>query len=330
METVLNIKGLSEPIIRFRNDNKHLETTLEEFFLGHTNKSSIHNHTIENLFLYYGLDKYLSKNRVIFYPNAIWIVTNLKHKFFVYDDSSFISKLNIESIKQSGLENKFLFYSSNIQEVDKDIYLLSKCKESNYVLDEIFNEQTYFSKYSNKGNKYIKKKIYNRIQYPFNFLSKNSDKFKVEDITEQHLEIVESLHSQWAQHKLDDPKTFKMMFYPNRYNRCVYFMFGHPLLQREDFFCKLFYWEGRPIAVRQILVKEIEGRKYSFDIGFFSLFWEVPSQLVLFINAWCLKELQNLGVVKHNTGMLMDKYLTVSKDHFPSHPVITYKYNIKK
>lgn len=322
----MNTVGLSQSIIDFREDNKHLEVTLEEFFESHTNVYSIHNHTLENLFLYFDLDKHLDKDRVIFYKNALWIVDNRKHKFFIFDHGNFLCILNTSKIED---KKKFIFYSSVYQSHFKERFVESKLKEGVYDLPKVFDENTYFEKYKGRTQGEIRKKIYNRLKYPFNYLEKQKERFQVVDMTEDLIPMMETLHKSWVDYKMNDPKTFKMMFSSNRYNRCIKLMFNHPFLKREDFFCKVFYWDNTPVAIRQCLIKEIDGQKVSFDIGFFSLFWEVPSQLILFINCWCLRELKNLGVVEHDTGMLMDKNLTVAKDHFPSTHRVTYKYNLK-
>lgn len=322
---IINTNKLPTKIIELVNSNQHLEVELEDFFLNQTNLYKIHNHTIENLFLYFDLDKHLQKNRVVFYKHAILILDNRKHKFFIYDDSKFLSQYNFESITED-LKKKFIFYSSSVQVFSDSKFISSKLKEAVYNLDEVFSEETYFRKYEGRKHSEIKKKIYNRIKYPFNFLENNKSKFRVEDITEQHLEEMEKLHFDWVEFKLADPKTFKMMFSSARYNRTIRLMFNHLLMNRQDFFAKAFYWEDKLIAVRQCLVKDIT----SYDIAFFSRFWEVPSNLILYINSWCLKELKdNYKIQEHNCGMVLDKYLTLSKNHFPSQSRITYKYNLK-
>lgn len=324
-----NLTNIPQSILNFREANRHLECTLEEFFESHSNTYAIHNHTLENLFLYFNLDYFLEKDRVVFYKNAVWLVDNRKYKFFIFDHGNFLCVLNTSPITDE-LKKKFIFYSSVWQGHVKQRFVESKLKEGSYDLTKVFDEEIYLEKYKDRSRSEAKKKVYNKLKYPFNFLEKNSDKFKVVEMSGDLVTMMEGIHKQWVDFKMSDPKVFKMMFSSNRYNRCVKLMFNHSFLKREDFFCKMFFWEGKPIGVRQCLVKEIDGERVSFDIGWFNLFWQVPSQLIFFINAWCLRELKDVyGVTKHRTGMLLDKHLSMSKDHFISEHIITYKYNLK-
>lgn len=323
---MINVENVPEEIVQFINDNKELECTMEDFFLvdtvaGHSNNHGIHNHTIENLFLYFRLDYHFEKNRVIFYPGTVFIVDNRKHKFFI-SDIELLSHLNFDSIPPE-LHKKFIFYSA-VEQLPSLQFEKSKLKEYVYNLEDIFNPETYKKKYEGEPGKKIRKKIYQRLIYPFNFLSNND--FTCRDVESTDMELIEELHKKWVDYKLNDPKVFKMMFSSSRYNRCINMMFDHAWLDRDDFYCRIFYWEGKPIAVRQILIKD----NTSYDIGFFSLFWEVPSNLILYINAYVLKELRDIGVEEHNCGMEMDKHLKMSKGHYPGFERITYKYNFKK
>lgn len=318
---------VSKEFVELVENNSKLAITYEEFYNLYTNKDYIHNHTIGNLFLYFDLEKHLNKNRVFFYPGAVLIIDNRKHKLFVFDNDIFLLHFDFSSITDE-VKKKIIIYSSVIQNSYKELgFVESKLKESVYNLQEVFSEETYYEKYRTRTVKEIKKKIYNKIKYPFLFLEKNSDKFRVENLDVSKLDEVDLLHKDWVDFKLNDPKTFKMMFSSNRYNRCVRMMFESKFLHRIEFYAKCFYWEDKLIAVRQCLLTN-DGRSY--DIGFFSRFWEVPSNLIFYINSFCLKDLHdNYSVQYHNTGMVLDKNLTMSKAHFPNTDKITYKYNFK-
>jgi hypothetical protein len=48
----------------------------------------------------------------------------------------------------------------------------------------------------------------------------------------------------------------------------------------------------------------------SYDISFFSIFFDCPSNLILYINAFCLNELkEKYGIKTHNCGMELNKLL---------------------
>ena len=319
----MDLKDVPQYVIDFIESNSNLECSLEEFFSLHSNTNHVHNATIQNLFLYFDFLKHLEKDRVVFYPHAVLIVDNRKYKFFIFDDFLFLYGLKTNIPTE--FKKKFIFYSSTQQENFKSVFVESKQKEAVYSLEKVFDEQTFYEKYKDRKQSEIKKKIYNRLLYPFKYLESHKEQFKVEDVNESHLEMMEEVHREWSDFKLADPKVFKMMFSSGRYNRTIKAMFNHPFMDREDFFCKVFYWDGLPIAFRQVLVIG----EYSYDIGFFSLFWKVPSNLILYINSWCLKELKDkYGVKYHNTGMLLDKNLERSKNHFPNDIKLFYKYNL--
>ena len=218
-----------------------------------------------------------------------------------------------------------IFYSS-LQLVEyKDLLVESKIKEAVYDLEQVFSEQTYYDKYPGKSRKEVKKKIYNRIVYPFRFLEKLN--LRVVDISSSHLEDIDSLHREWCTVKLDNPNTFKMMFSSNRYNRCINDAVNQRIPTNPNWFKKAFYLEDRLVAVRLCLLVD----RTSYDIAFFSRFWDSPSNITNYLNTWCLNSLRvDYGILYHNCGAELDKHLKRFKQHFPSEDRITYKYNFKK
>lgn len=302
--------------------------TEEMFFNAYVNETHLHNHTLENFFLYMNLSEHLKKKRVFFYPEGLFICDNRKYKWWLNAANThfLFDSVDIFSILLPFIKKKTIFYSPLLQQGEiKEFFEVSTYKEAIYNLNEIFLPETYYKKYEGRSRGEIKKKIYNRVVYPFLYLSKHD--FKAVELTEDTLPEMEAIHAEWCAYKLAQDKTFKIMFSTNRYNRAVREMYsGNSFTERSKFYCKLFYWEGKPFAVRQCLLLG----DTSYDIGFFSLFWTVPSQLLLYLNAFCLKELQALGVVYHYTGMVMDKYLEASKNHFPAATIVGYKYKFKK
>lgn len=313
-----------EAINMFIQDNTSCILNFDEFLKQITNNKNIHNHTVENLFLYFDLLKAMNDKKVIFFKKALLFLNARKYKLFVFDEENILVKMNFDSInKCEDLKSRFLIYSST-QLKEKELFTESKYKECVYNLADIFNEKTYEEKYKDLSSKKIKKKIYNRIKYPFAYL--NTDKFKHSEITNENLNEVNEIHSKWVKHKLADERTFQIMFSSKRYMFCVNEVMTNEYLKNKTFYKKIFYWEDKPIAVRLCLID----KNKSFDIAFFSLFFECPSNLILYINAFCLKDLKdNYNVETHNCGMELNKLLKTSKEHFPSTHLIGYKYNFK-
>lgn len=319
---MIDTTNIPQPIADFVTQHSEKQISIEEFLKTHKNINSIHNHTWQNLFLYFDLEKHLKKNRVVFYPGVVFILDNRKHKFFIFDQPTFLKDFDFTMIP-TDLYKKVIFYSSTEQE-EPGIFLKSKLKEFVYDLDKVFDEQTYYEKYRDRTPKEIKKKIYNKIIYPFKWLSKPEFEFRVEDVTQDHIPAIEELHKKWCDAKIADPRTFLMMFSSNRYQRCIKMMYESSYLKRDQFFAKAFYLNNELMAIRQCA---LVGDR-SFDIGFFGNFWSSPSQFLLYLNAYCLASLNgDYKVAKHNTGMVMSGSLEKSKNHFPGESLITYKYN---
>ena len=311
-----------ETINRFLEVHKSRECSYSDFVQYYLNDSKLHNHTLENLFLYFSLEDHLRKGRVHFYYSVIFINDNRRYKWFINSVDLDIDKVFDFSILSEDIKKKMIFYSSS--ELISDFLIKSKFKETVYNLVNIFDIQIYFDKYKNKKVSEIKKKFYNRVKYPFIYLSRLN--FVSRDIDEKMLDEIEQLHKDWCTYKLEDPKTFKMMFSSNRYYRCLEQSFTSEYLKYSTWYRKAFYLDGKLIAVRQCLIQG----DTSYDIGFFSRFWDTPSNIVNYINTWCMYDLLHLGVRFHNCGAEMDKNLGMFKSHFPNFYRYGYKYNFKK
>lgn len=312
-----------ETIKQFIETYKDFEYTYSEFVNSYKNTRSLHNHTLENLFLYFSLEDHIKKGRVHFYPSMVFINDNRRYKWFINSEEiEEIEELFDFSVFSEPVRKKMSFYSSS--EISKTL-IKTKFKETSYSLTELFDSKTYEEKYQGKPSPYIKKKIYNKIVYPFKYLSKPELKFTVSDLTVEDLEKINRLHEDWCQFKLNDPKVFKMMFSSNRYYRCIVQSFTSTYLSDSNWYRKGFYLDGELVAVRQCLLKD----EVSYDIGFFSRFWEIPSNLVNYINIYCMKELLERGITTHNCGNELDKNLRMFKEHFPSKIKLGYKYNFK-
>lgn len=307
----------------FLEKHKEFEIDFDTFFGLFVNSFDLHNHTFENLVLYFSLEKHMAKGRVHFYPGIVFFNDRRRYKWFISCIVDSIDKLFDFSCLSSKVKKKMSFYSAF--EFKETELIKSKFKETVYNLEAVFNEQTYFEKYRDLKRSDIKKKIYNKINYPFSYLARPELQFRVEDITEDLLPEIEDLHKRWCEHKLADPKTFQMMFSSNRYYRCIEESFNSPLLKESKWYLKAFYLGQILVAVRQCLLKG----DTSYDIGYFSRFWDCPSNLINYINTYCLLSLQQLGVKWHSCGNEMDKNLKRFKEHYPFEERFGWKYNFK-
>lgn len=315
----------NEALSVFLNDNHQKEVSFDVFKKNYTNTRNVHNHTIENLFLYFDLKKNMQSKKIVFYAKSVLFINARRHKLFVYDDSDILKYLNFDAIEKcDALKSKFLIYSS-VELNDKQSFSETKYKECVYDLNAIFDSKTYEEKYAGCSMKKIKKKIYNRIKYPFVYL--DTEKFSYALISKENVSDVDLIHAKWVKHKLEDEKTFQIMFSAKRYMFCVNEVLNDENLKDSKFYKRVFYWENKPVAARLCLLKDNQ----SYDLAFFSTFFECPSNLILYINAFCLFELkEQFNITNHNCGMELNKLLKTSKEHFPSTHLIGYKYNFKK
>lgn len=307
----------------FLEAHKPLECDYDEFRLNYINSLNLHNHTLENLFLYFSLENHIKKGRVHFYYSAVFINDRRRFKWFINDVPDFCDIFDLSLIPDE-VKNKTSFYSST--EIRDKRLVKTKFKETVYHLPQIFDTKTYEEKYKNEKRSVIRKKIYNRIEYPFKYLQRPELNFEVQDITETLLPKIETLHKDWCDYKLNDPKTFKMMFSSNRYYRCLQQSFISNHLNQSNWYRRAFFLNGELIAVRQCLIQN----DTSYDIGFFGRFWGIPSNMMNYINTLCMSELLERGVIYHNCGNEMDKNLKRFKEHYPTIERFGYKYNFVK
>lgn len=313
-----------QTVENFLEVHKPLESDYSTFKENYINQNRLHNHTLENLFLYFSLEDHIKKGRTHFYYSMVFINDRRRFKWFINQSDLDIDHIFDFSLLPIEVKNKMSFYSDS--ELISEQLVKSKFKETVYDLEKVFDPNTYREKYKSESGLVIRKKIYNRIEYPFKYLLRPELEFRVVEITPILLSSIEQLHKDWCEYKLADPKTFKMMFSSNRYYRCLVQSFTSEFLNKSNWYRKAFYLGDKLVAVRQCLIQD----DTSYDIGFFSRFWDAPSNIVNYINTYCMKDLQNLGVKYHNCGAEMDKNLGVFKNHFPNEPRYGFKYNFKK
>lgn len=308
---------------QFLSYHKEFEISFDDFRNNFSNPRCLHNHTFENLVLYFSLEEHMKKGRIHFYPGIVFFNDRRRYKWFSYFEDFEISRLFTLSIFSEAVRKKMSFYSAF--ELNSSFLVKTKFKETVYSLDKLFDFKTWEFCYPGVKRSDIKKKFYNRILYPVTFLSRSELNFQVKTITEDLLSEIEILHKDWCEYKLNDPKTFKMMFSTNRYLRCLQQSFYSSLLKDSKWYRRAFYLDDKLVAVRQCLIVG----QTSYDIGYFSRFWECPSNLINYINTFCMAELQGIGVKYHNTGNEMDKNLACFKKHFPHEERFGFKYNFK-
>lgn len=309
---------------KFLEAHKSLESDFASFRENYINTKGLHNHTLENLFLYFSLEEHIIKSRTHFYHSLVFINDKRRFKWFINQDQLNIDRIFDFSLLPIEVKNKMSFYSDS--ELITDQLIKSKFKETVYDLNKVFNPDTYREKYKNEKGSVIRKKIYNRLIYPFIYLDRTELKFFVKDISQDDLPVISQLHNDWCEYKLADPKTFKMMFSSNRYYRCLVQSFTSEFLNKSNWYRRAFYLGHKLIAVRQCLVQG----NTSYDIGFFSRFWDAPSNIMNYINTYCMAELRARGVEFHNCGNELNSTLKKFKEHFPSEERVGYKYNFRK
>lgn len=307
----------------FLKTHESLECDYNEFCLNYLNSFHLHNHTLENLFLYFSLEDHIIKNRVHFYYSTIFINDKRRFKWFSNGVESLVDIFDFSLIPDE-IRRKTSIYT-DIEQKSTQL-IKTKFKETVYHLPSIFDPTTYEKKYSGEKRSVIKKKIYNKIEYPFKFLQRESLGFSISEITESLLPEIDILHKDWCEYKLNDPKTFKMMFSSNRYYRSLQQSFSSDYLKASDWYRRAFFLDGKLVAVRQCLIKG----DTSYDIGFFGRFWDIPSNMMNYINIFCMAELLDRGVIYHNCGNELDKNLKRFKEHYPTVERFGYKYNFSR
>lgn len=327
----LNLIGVHPEIINLVEKHKEFQISYQEFVEQFSNKHHIHNHTLENLFLYFSLEKNLQKNRVAFYKGGLLIIDNRKHKFFIYDDELFLSRIDFSGIEET--KKKIIIYSSVKQElIDPKTIIESKLKELSYNLEEIFDPSNaaFIKKYKDKDPNTpmskIKKRIDEYTKKPIRKIEEyKKEGFQYRDFKESDLEEMEKVHKEWVDYKMNDPAVFKMLFSPGRYNKCIKMVYTSEYLSRKDFYMKTVWYQNEMVACIQCIVKD----KIAYGVGYFSKFWKLPHNFVSNIFSMYLKDLYEQGIVTMRYGMPADANLLTWKRHLPHEMIITMKYNLK-
>lgn len=154
-----------------------------------------------------------------------------------------------------------------------------KTKEVIYNLDEIFTNP---SKQVRRGMKLLERKEITL-----------KDQHDVHDVTE--------LYEEWAQHKMDDPKTFRIAFTPKRYLRSFRL--------RDKGFCiaeQYYYVNKQLYGALSYEVCQNGMERTAFELAFISRFWDKNLKLTNDLNELILinsfYQLWKKAVSKINVG----------------------------
>ncbi len=179
------------------------------------------------------------------------------------------------------------------------LYKGAEFRETCYDLKTVFDPASY----------HPSKKRHQRLTYPFTFLTREGVTFHLG--VQSNFEEISELHSAWCQKKLDDPKTFRMMFPSKRYIVCV-----ENALRLPGYRLIVVSRNGEIIAVRVFGIQS----KTAYDLAFFGKYWELPSQTMEYINVALLSYLLDEGIEVLNFGAPgnVSKALLNFKSHYPT------------
>ena len=262
----------------------------------------VHNFTFGCLDCYFYINDQLQSDKPpLFLKNDILVIYNKQGKFitFIYKP---IKDVPIEIIKH--LQILGTIYSIfKIDELEQKV----ECIEITYDLEKIFNPASYPNA----------KKRHQRIVYPF----KQLEKWNVicSSITSDNIKEARDLHTIWVKDKLNNPKTYKIMFPNRRYINCC----EKSISANSPYKSYLVYYEHKPVFARVLFVQE----EKAFDMAFFGDIVKLPSQFANYIDTYILKDLFDSGIKTVNCGFEFNKSLSNFKKHFPSETVKYWRYS---
>lgn len=200
----------------------------------------------------------------------------------------------------------FQFRGGIYSQQEFDLPKKSQFHEIAYDLTKVFNPTSYPNK----------KKRYQRLRYPFQWLTSN--RF----IITNELDLLSSttLHDRWVEWKLEQPTTYRLMFPRKRYLECIRYAMKYPEWY-VYFGCRDRY--DNLVAVRVLYVED----NCAFDLANFSSVWNIPSQLSEYFSIYTMRELYQLGITTVNCGASLNKGLSQFKHHWPSFEVKSWMYS---
>jgi len=207
-------------------------------------------------------------------------------------------------------------------------------KESNfteicYRLEEVFDPASYKNA----------KKRHQHLKYPFVWCEKEGITY--ESISVSNMPFVVKLHKAWVDHKMEDEKTYKIMFPSGRYIRCCNYALNY-LLQKQSIerfglakkikvfpiYHSYVFLKNEEVIACRILSSQDDT---AYDLAFFCNTWkEDLSQLSNYVEMVSLKDLYEKGIKTVNCGSALNTYLKNFKQHVPSFLLKHWMYGKEK
>lgn len=277
--------------------------------LAKLDNKDIHNFSLGCLCGYFRLIEAVEKGRVFFNGRVLHLdMYGAKTYVFLY--------LPCDQISLEQFQKKGPVYSLSSISLTKE----TTFKELVYNLDNIFNVASYPNA----------KKRYQKIRYPFTWLKKQEA--EIELLSSANFEEVKALHTAWVQWKLQDKKTYKIMFPNKRYINCCRKVLGTK--SKIDSTLS----QNLPLVVNYIsfvlkIKKKIEAvrvvsfqKTTAYDLAFFGNTWSAPSQMMNYFDVYVLKKLHEQGIKLFNCGAGLNRHLKRFKSHYPFTILRSYKY----
>lgn len=272
------------------------------------NRGESHNFSIGCLSTYFRLNENIKKNCYFFNGRILTLsIHGIKTFVFQYCDSDI---KYLHDIQKQGP----VYCETKIPLINQ-----SSFTEKIYNLKDVFSASSYKNA----------KERYNKITYPFTWFKKN--KVEITTITNQNFNEIEKLHNLWVEKKLNDPKTYKIMFPQKRYlSCCEKFLtdknknFNLLNIDKTTKFLKSFVLKinNEIVGVRVISIENNIG----YDLAFFVNFWNNHSQIANYFNIFILKILFDQGIILFNCGASLNKNLSQFKSHYPNFEKEIYRY----
>jgi hypothetical protein len=281
--------------------------------LAKLNNKDVHNFSLGCLCGYFRLIEAVEKGKVFFNGRVLHLnMYGAKTYVFLYQ--------SCDQVLLKQFQKKGPVYSLSSIPLTKE----TTFKELVYDLDNIFNPDSYPNA----------KKRYQKIRYPFTWLKKQEA--EIELLSSANFEEVEALYTVWVRWKLQDKKTYKIMFPDKRYINCckkaleikprISSMLSQKPLLIVNYPSFVLRIKEKIEAVR---VVSFQGTT-AYDLAFFGNTWSAPSQMMNYFDVYVLKKLHEQGIKLFNCGAGLNKHLTQFKSHYPSHAIISYKYSKEK
>lgn len=263
----------------------------------------IHNHSIHIRLCYDYLEKFVKERKVFLFKDEILFIFTMKNKNKAYILKEQVSEQGINMLKDFNSEG--IIYSP----FKLSDFTCSPFVEAFYDLCVLHSPASYPNS----------KKRYQRLVYPLKQITKEQIgvTHTFDDVAE-----IERVHAEWVEKKLNDEKTFRMMFPSKRYIHCVEVARRFPDLFRCYFFTK----NEKLIAIRIIGADGSTG----YDMANFGLYWHLSSNIMESLNFYVLHDLYVNKFLYFNCGAVLNSTLKCFKNHYPSKSVTSYMISREK